>query len=232
MQNLEMIEFDLRPVRQAAAPYFAAYDRAAALRDAGAARKAKRDVTRIGVSALGDAVPADARGLYLYGKADGRLASLAYVGIAATGSLWKRTEKRLRDDTCLDTSQYGRSREDVWDAAYKRMCVSMGSNPKTLIRYAFDHVKTTALFEKADRILFFVTDAPHEAIKAAESLLIYSAISAGAPLINIQERDKLTTDFAAGDELALGVIHLSGIESTHWAARAATLLSRFRGDCC
>lgn len=109
----------------------------------------------------------------------------------------------------------------------------MGSAPETLVRYAFNHVKTTQLFAGAARLIFFVTDASAATIKSAESLLIYSALSSGAPLLNIQERDRLTTtNFAPGELLARKVIDLAGIESAHWSARAETLLSRFRGTCC
>jgi hypothetical protein len=228
----QRIDLDLDQLRASLAPLFAAYDAEVERGDRNRAHAIKMRITRTAIACLEDAVPAGARGLYAFtGKAD-RIASLTYIGMAASGSLRRRIEKRLRDETCLDARQYGRSREDIWDTAYRRMCVSMGSEPELLVRYAYDHVKTTALFEKAGRLIFFVTDAPDEAVKAAESLPIYSAISAGAPLLNVQERDRLTTRFEAGEQLAMQVVQQAGIEEEHWSARAQTLLSRFSGNCC
>jgi hypothetical protein len=226
------IDLDLAQLRGSVAPLFAAYDAEVERGDRDRAHAVKMRITRAGIQALEEAVPADARGLYFFADEDDRLASLTYIGMASPGSLRRRIEKRLRDETCLDARQYGRSREEVWDTAYRRMCVSMGSDPRLLLGYAYDHVKTTALFKQAGRLIFFVTDAPAPAVKAAESLLIYSAISAGAPLLNIQERDALTTSFEAGEQLAMKVIELAGIEVEHWSGRAMTLLSRFDGKCC
>lgn len=199
-----------------------------------AAWQAKIEITRTAIRELKESISDSARGLYFFAGESGRLECLTYIGIASPGTLLNRMSSRFRDETCLDTSQYRRPREEVWDTAYRRMCVSMGSKSQTvtLVRYAYDHVKTTSLFEMADRLVFFVTKASQERVKAAESLLIYSAVSAGAPLVNIQERDKLTTDFAPGEELALEIIDRADIEGRYWRERAEILLRRFRGTCC
>lgn len=231
---LEVVEYDLVSLRERLAPLFLMYDHAVARRDQRPAWLAKIEITRTAIGELRGTLSETARGLYFFVGKSNTLECLTYIGIASPDTLLNRQTGRFRDETCLDKRQYGRPREDVWDTAYRRMCVSMGakSTTETLIRYAYDHVKTTALFQSADRLMFFVTDAPRQAIKAAESLLIYSAVSAGAPLVNIQERDKLATDFGPGEELALEIINRAGIGAAHWSARAEILLSRFRGECC
>lgn len=232
MNGVQRTDLDLCTLRSRVAPLFKDYDRAVAASDARAAHAAKMAVTNTALAELAAVLPEQARGLYFFAGEDNLLSSLTYIGVASPGTLRSRMTSRFRDDTCLDAAQYGRTREDVWDTAYRRMCVSMGSEPATLVRYAFDHVKTTQLFAGAQRLIFFMSDASPDAVKSAESLLIYSAVSSGAPLLNIQERDRLTTEFGTGRRLAMEVINLGRIGNAHWSARAATLLSRFRDTCC
>ncbi|HZG09100.1 MAG TPA: hypothetical protein VEZ70_08990 [Allosphingosinicella sp.] len=236
------LEFDLEKLRDEVAPTFRLYDDAVRIGDSDRAYDAKCAITRKALDGLMAILPyPDAQGLYLFAGHSDRLAELRYIGKASPGSLFGRLEARLRDETCLDTGQYGRAREDVWDDAYRRICVSMGRRrlrrstvtaPEKMLEYAFQHVKTTLLFDRAARVILIVSDAGPEVIKGAESLLIYSAVSAGAPLINMQERSNLTTSFDAGIELALSVIREAGIDAAHWTERATSLLGRFHGRCC
>jgi hypothetical protein len=108
----------------------------------------------------------------------------------------------------------------------------MQSAPKALLGYAYKHVKTTLLLRSADAIDFFILDDLDQTIKAAESLLIYSAISAGAPLINIQERQSLASDPTSGQGLARQIVSRSKISDKQWLERIDVLLSRFSGECC
>lgn len=235
-------DFDLECLRRQVAPFFRDYDEAVRQGDCDRAYAAKMSVTRTALSKLKKILPnPDCRGLYLFAGQDEELAQLRYIGKSSPGTLYKRIEKRLRDETCLDAKLYGCSREDVWVTAYSRMCLSMGqanaghrrvTAPETLLRYAFDHMKTTALFKDSTRVIFFVSEAEPAMVKAAEALLIYSAVSGGAPLLNIQERDNLLTDFSAGVDLAIDVIQQAGIETAHWHERAKALLGRFDGQCC
>lgn len=234
-------DFDLDKLRNEVAPSFKAYEEAVQRGESAGAHSAKMSITRMALSALRAILPhPEAKGLYLFAGAD-RLSELRYIGKSSPGTLFGRLEKRLRDETCLDATLYGRSREDVWDVAYRRICVSMGrpragraniTSPETMLGYAFDHVKTAALFAESTRVILIISDAVPAAVKAAESLLIYSAVSGGAPLLNIQERDKLTTGFHGGAELAMEVIRQAGIDTAHWIDRATSLLGRFQGKCC
>lgn len=232
MAYAQRVDLDLGTLRKLVARYFEEYDRAVALSDRRGARAAKLAVTDTALRQLAALVPEQARGLYFFAGSDQLLSSLRYIGLASSGTLRNRMTGRFRDETCLDAAQYGRSREEVWDTAYRRMCISMGSAPEALVRYAFDHVKTTQLFAGAEKLMFFISDETAEAVKSAESLLIYSAVSGGAPLLNIQERDRLSSDLRRGEHVAIEVIGLAGIESAHWSSRATTLLSRFQGACC
>lgn len=150
--GLETIELDLGKLRHAVAHLFREYDDGVEERDSPRARRAKKKITDTAIRYFEQMIGPTARGLYLFAGRQNDLSGLMYVGIAARAPLLNRMIGRLRDETCLDELQYKRSREDIWDTAYRRMCVSMGSHPETLVKYAFDHVKTTALFSRSDRL--------------------------------------------------------------------------------
>lgn len=234
-----MIRFDLDALRARFQPKFAEYDEAVRRRDTATAHRCKMDITDRAIEALAAEVPDDARGIYIFkSEADGPQAYI-YIGIACSKSFHSRMEGRFRDENCFDEWSSNVGRAQVWDRVYQRICVSMGprkghpkgSSPEKKLDYAYQHAKTVTLFRNASAILFFPMDAPDEAIKSAESLLIYAGTSRGAPLLNIQERDKLSARLGPGEELARHVMRQLP-DGEQWTSTANDILERFGGSCC
>jgi hypothetical protein len=229
---VERLDFDLKSLRASLRPTFQQYDEAVAALNGKLAHDKKMAITNAAIDTLERKTGTRSRGLYFFVGPEDMLSDLTYIGLSKECFL-NRMVPRLRDETCVDETQYRKSREDIWDTAYRRMCVSMrGTAPETRIRHAFDHVKTTKLFDGADRIIFFKTDAAAEEIQSAEAILIFSAVSANAPLLNIQERQKVKANLHVGRSLAFDVIDSAGIDTEHWRAKAQIIFDRFGGACC
>lgn len=115
------------------------------------------------------------------------LAGLNYIGIAEgrTRPLGRRIVDRLRDDSALDTSLDQLSPGAARRVVHNRLVCAL---PGTGQNYVDKHLKVAELCRRSPIVVLIGVDEPKQIIRDAEKILIRSAVSAGAPVLNVQHR--------------------------------------------
>lgn len=219
--------FSISRLRVAFSGQFEKWQRAVEEGNTALARQARAAIRALAFEGLTDG-PAAMGGFYLFidpGQQDS-LAGLNYIGIAEGRArpIGRRIVDRLRDDSALDSSLDQLGPEVARRVVHDRLVCAL---PQTGQNYVDKHLQVAELCRRSPTVVLIGSDEPKHTIRKAEKILIRSAVSAGAPVVNIQHRRFKGDASERAYEVAHAVIDQGvqhGLSSTggkQWRSRLA-----------
>jgi hypothetical protein len=201
--------FDLARLRGAFSEQFAAWDLAVRESNRQGAKQARRQIQHVARQGL-SVQPATSGGFYLFHDPKEKgLDGLSYIGIADSPRrpIGRRIEDRLKDDSGLDVDL-----DEVEDGV-ARLIISgrlLCALPVSGQNYIEKHMRVAALFRRSPAVILLGCDETRDAIRETEKVLIGSAASAGASLMNRTCIGYRGPAFGMALELAEAVITTAG----------------------
>lgn len=203
-------QFDLAALRGAFAEEFGIWDQAIELNDTKQARRARRSIQEIACAVLARH-PATLGGFYLFADLTRAvdLSGLNYVGIADTPRrpIGRRIVDRMKDDSSLDVNLDHKDVETARRIITGRLLCAL---PHSGGNYVEKHLRVATLFRRSPTVLLLGCERSPSLIRDAEALLISSAVSAGAPVLNVHHRHLRRTVSRVAFDLAHQVVAAAG----------------------